>query len=82
MKAADVIVIGAGIVGSSTAYYLAKAGFKVTLIDRQTPLAGGSATSASRAGHRLRFRWQSIPSISGAAWKPNWKTIWNTARTE
>jgi sarcosine oxidase subunit beta len=56
MKAADVIVIGAGIVGSSTAYYLAKAGFKVMLIDRQTPLAGGSATQASAGGVRQQGR--------------------------
>jgi sarcosine oxidase subunit beta len=56
MKATDVIVIGAGIVGSSTAYYLAQAGFKVTLIDRRTPLAGGSATQACAGGVRQQGR--------------------------
>ncbi len=56
MKASDVVVIGAGIMGSSTAYYLAKAGFRVTLIDRQTPLAGGSATQACAGGVRQQGR--------------------------
>ena len=56
MQSSDVIVIGAGIVGSATAYYLAKAGFKVTLIDRRTPLAGGSATQACAGGVRQQGR--------------------------
>lgn len=38
------IVIGAGILGASTAYHLAKAGFKVTVIDRQD---AGQATEAA-----------------------------------
>jgi sarcosine oxidase subunit beta len=56
MKTADVIVIGAGIVGSSTAYYLAKAGLKVTLMDRQKPITGGSATQACAGGVRQQGR--------------------------
>ncbi len=56
MKTTDVIVIGAGIVGSSTAYYLAKTGLKVTLIDRQRPIAGGSATQACAGGVRQQGR--------------------------
>lgn len=32
-KTSDVIVIGAGVVGCSAAYYLAKAGLKVTVAD-------------------------------------------------
>jgi D-amino-acid dehydrogenase len=39
-----VIVIGAGILGSSTAYHLSKAGADVTLVDRQDP---GQATDAA-----------------------------------
>jgi glycine/D-amino acid oxidase-like deaminating enzyme len=30
----DVVVIGAGIIGSSTAYYLSKAGYRVALVDK------------------------------------------------
>jgi D-amino-acid dehydrogenase len=38
------IVVGAGILGASTAYHLAKAGANVTLVDRQDP---GRATDAA-----------------------------------
>ncbi len=38
------IVIGAGILGASTAYHLAKAGVRVTLVDRQDL---GQATNAA-----------------------------------
>lgn len=38
------IVIGAGILGASAAYHLAKAGAKVTVIDRKDP---GQATDAA-----------------------------------
>ena len=40
----NVIVIGAGILGASTAYQLARSGAKVLLIDRQDP---GQATAAA-----------------------------------
>ena len=40
----DFIIIGAGILGASTAYQLAKAGANVTVIDRQDP---GQATDAA-----------------------------------
>ena len=56
MKTADVIVIGAGIVGSSTAYYLAKAGLKVTLVDSRSPVTGGSASQACAGGVRQQGR--------------------------
>ena len=56
MKTTDVAVIGAGIVGASTAYYLAKAGLKVTLMDRQKPITGGSATQACAGGVRQQGR--------------------------
>ncbi len=56
MKSTDVIVIGAGIVGSSTAYYLAKAGFEVTLLDSRRPITGGSATQACAGGVRQQGR--------------------------
>ena len=34
-KTSDVIVIGAGVVGCSAAYYLSKAGMKVTVLERR-----------------------------------------------
>ena len=56
METADAIVIGAGIVGSATAYYLAKAGVDVMLIDRRHPNAGGTASQACAGGVRQQGR--------------------------
>lgn len=46
----DVIVVGAGIVGCSTSYHLAKSGLKVALVDK-----GGTAGEASHTTSRLNF---------------------------
>jgi sarcosine oxidase subunit beta len=56
MNSAEVIVIGAGIVGSSTAYFLAKAGLPVTLIDSRGPIGTGAASQASAGGVRHQAR--------------------------
>ncbi len=45
-KAEHTVVIGAGIVGVSTALWLQRAGVKVTLIDREGPAAGTSYGNA------------------------------------
>src|SRR5258706_934292 len=42
-KPCDVIVLGAGVVGVSTAYALARRGLSVTLVDRETGPAQGSS---------------------------------------
>ena len=44
----DVLVLGSGVVGTSLAYYLAKKGFKVTVVDRQE--SAGLETSYANAG--------------------------------
>src|SRR5512132_2511482 len=43
-----VIILGSGIIGVSTAYYLAKAGHQVTVVDRQN--GAGLETSFANAG--------------------------------
>lgn len=43
-----VLVMGAGVIGVTTSYYLAKAGFEVTVIDRQP--GPGRETSFANAG--------------------------------
>ncbi len=40
-----VVVIGAGIVGAATAFFLSRAGAKVTVLDAQTPSAGATGAS-------------------------------------
>ena len=42
-ESADVVVIGAGVVGCSVAYYLAREGVKVTLLEREAIGSGASA---------------------------------------
>jgi sarcosine oxidase subunit beta len=49
----DVLIIGAGIVGCSCAYYLAQAGVKVRLIDR-----GSLGSGASKAGMLHVVTWE------------------------
>ena len=45
---AGIVVLGAGVMGVTTAYYLAKAGREVTVIDRQPEAA--AETSFANAG--------------------------------
>ncbi|AWY19982.1 D-amino acid dehydrogenase [Moraxella bovis] len=44
----DIIILGGGVIGTTTAYYLAKAGANVTVIDRQSDVA--METSFANAG--------------------------------
>jgi len=48
-KTAEVVVIGGGLIGSSAAYYLAKKGVKVTVIERREGLCFG-ASGANQGG--------------------------------
>ncbi len=41
-RAYDVIIVGAGIVGASTAYFLARKGFRILLIEGESPAWGAS----------------------------------------
>lgn len=47
---ADLVVVGAGVIGAATAYFAARSGLKVTVLDRG-PLAGG--TSGAGEGNLL-----------------------------
>lgn len=48
-KASDVIVIGAGVVGCAAAYYLAKRGVKVTVLERREVACGASRAQWQRS---------------------------------
>ena len=56
--AADVVVIGAGIVGAACAYFLSEAGLRVTLVDRDFPASG-----TSRACDGLILLWDKVSSV-------------------
>ena len=43
-----VLVLGAGVVGVTTAYYLAQAGCRVTVIDRAGDPVGGEGDRATK----------------------------------
>jgi len=52
-RTADVVVIGAGIVGAATGYYLARRGRKVIVLERDFPCAG--STGRCIGGIRAQF---------------------------
>jgi len=56
MKSTEVVVVGAGIVGASTAYFLAKAGLNVALIDCRGVTGSGGASQACAGGVRHQGR--------------------------
>ena len=47
VKTADVIIVGGGVHGASTAYELAKAGVNVVLFEKEYLGSGGSGRSAA-----------------------------------
>ena len=49
-KSADVVVIGAGVVGCSIAYYLAREGLSVTVLEREAIGSGASAHATGSLG--------------------------------
>ena len=59
-----VIVLGSGVVGVTSAWYLARAGHEVTVLDRQQ--AAGMETSFANAGHGTR-KGRSGPTRSARA---------------
>ncbi|MBO8192458.1 FAD-binding oxidoreductase [Streptomyces oryzae] len=57
---ADVIIVGAGVIGSATAFELSKLGLRVTVVDKTGGVGFGS-TSASSAVIRFTFStWDSV----------------------
>lgn len=55
-RPAEVVVVGGGIVGAATAYYLARSGLKPTLLEAGGPISGGAASPACAGGVRHQGR--------------------------
>jgi glycine/D-amino acid oxidase-like deaminating enzyme len=73
--ASDVVVIGAGIVGCATAYFMAKAGLRVTLVEKGD--IGGAVSGASLAcvgGHMVSR--EELPLLLAA------RALWQDLATE
>ncbi|KAF0819157.1 MULTISPECIES: NAD(P)/FAD-dependent oxidoreductase [unclassified Cytobacillus] len=79
------IVIGAGILGASAAYHLAKAGAKVTVIDRKDP---GQATNAAAGiicpwlSQRRNKAWYALAKGGAAYYRTLIKELENDGETE
>ncbi|MGH2339886.1 NAD(P)/FAD-dependent oxidoreductase [Segnochrobactraceae bacterium EtOH-i3] len=74
MRSADVIVVGAGVIGASIAWHLAKAGVPVHLVDQSGPAAAPGATWASAGGLRSQGRHGPEQALSLAAAR-RWPTL-------
>ncbi len=66
----DVVIIGGGIIGSCCAYYLAKEGLKVTLVER-----GKICNEASKSCQGHLFLWE-LPEINIKLAKASKKLYW------
>lgn len=70
----DILVIGAGIIGTSIAYHLAKVGCHVHLVDASYPAQTPSATWASAGGLRSQGRSGDERPLTRLA-KDRWQTL-------
>jgi sarcosine oxidase, subunit beta len=62
---ADVVVVGAGVIGCSIAYEMARSGYSVAVVDKG-PAAGAGSTSSSSA--IIRFHYSTLAGVT-AAWE-------------
>lgn len=76
----DVLIIGSGIVGSSAAYYMAKAGLNVTVLEKD--MIGHGASSRNGAGVRLSGRVQSEFNLAAIAIREIWPTLSEELETD
>lgn len=78
---ADVIIIGSGIIGSSTACYLAPRGIKVIVLER-SPNIGDGASSRNGAGVRISGRVLPESNLAVEAIRNIWPTLSDELETD
>ena len=49
-KSPDVVIVGAGVMGCATAYYLSKEGYRVVVLEKESVASGASGVSAAMLG--------------------------------
>jgi sarcosine oxidase subunit beta len=77
MQTTEILIIGGGIIGSSIAYHLARAGRAVLVIDRAEIAAAPSASWASAGGVRRQGRHPSEVALAIES-----SARWNTLKQE
>ena len=76
------LVIGAGVVGVTTAYYLARSGHQVTVVEKESDVATlASAGNAGLIAPGHSFGWASPSAIRTSGWQVPWRTIRGAAET-
>src|SRR5215211_8816448 len=55
VRSAEVVIIGAGVIGASVAYHLAQKGCESVLVLERNREAGGGSTSRATGGFRAQF---------------------------
>ena len=73
IKCADMIVIGSGIVGSSTAYYAAKKGLSVIVLDKDGVIGNGASSRCG--GVRVSGRVEPEIPLAKYAVENIWPTL-------
>lgn len=76
-KVSDVIIIGAGVIGNATAYYLAKKGVKVTILEGSDHIGNGGST---RNGGGVRQSGRDPRELPLVMW--GIKNLWPTLSEE
>ena len=56
----DVVIVGAGVMGSATAYWLSRAGKRVALLDKYSPAHVRAASADESRMVRYQYRGQTI----------------------
>ncbi|WP_252869904.1 FAD-dependent oxidoreductase [Brucella pituitosa] len=76
----DLIIVGGGIVGCSTALYAARSGLRVLIVERDTRDPDNPAEilalCVSRAVTFASFRWPWLLSTCGKDWSGIWAVKW------